>query len=72
MRKQTIKLFSVFAGIVVLATVVTACKIGYSFTGAQISPLIKTVFIDYFSNRARVVNPNLSQTFTEKMKDKFG
>ena len=71
MRKQTYKLFSVFACIVVLATIVTACKIGYSFTGAQISPLIKTVFIDYFSNRSRVVNPTLSQTFTEAMKNKF-
>ena len=71
MTKQTIKLFSVFAGILVLTVIVTACKIGYSFTGASISPEVKTVFIDFFTNRARVVNPMLSQTFTEAMKDKF-
>ena len=71
MIKQIIKLFSVFAGILVLSVIVSACKIGYSFTGASISPEVKTVFIDFFTNRARVVNPMLSQTFTEKMKDKF-
>ena len=71
MTKQTIKLFSVFTGILVLTIIVNACKIGYSFTGASISPEVKTVFIDFFTNRARVVNPMLSQTFTEAMKDKF-
>lgn len=71
MTKQTFKLLSVFAGILVLAVIVNACKINYSFTGASISPDVKTVFIDFFTNRARVVNPMLSQTFTEAMKDKF-
>jgi len=71
MTKQTIKIFSVFAGILIIAVVINACKIGYSFTGASISPEVKTVFIDFFTNRARVVNPMLSQTFTEAMKDKF-
>src|SRR5688572_5114916 len=42
----------------------------YSFTGT--SPIAaKTVFIDYFPNKANIVNPNLSQLFTEKMRDKF-
>src|ERR1035437_3755149 len=71
MTRQTIKSLSVFAGILVFAVILHACKIGYSFTGASISPAVKTVFIDFFTNRARVVNPNLSQTFTEAMKDKF-
>ena len=71
MTKQAIRLLSFFAYILVLATIVSACKIGYSFTGASISPEVKTVFIDFFTNRARVVNPMLSQTFTEAMKDKF-
>ena len=71
MTKQTIKIFSVFAGILVLAITINACKINYSFSGALISPAVKTVFIDFFTNRARVVNPMLSQTFTEAMKDKF-
>lgn len=71
MTKRTIKLLSVFTGILIIAVVINACKIGYSFTGASISPEVKTVFIDFFTNRARVVNPMLSQTFTEAMKDKF-
>jgi len=71
MIKKVLKLLSVFAGILILSALVSACKIGYSFTGASISPEVKTVFIDFFTNRARVVNPMLSQTFTEKMKDKF-
>ena len=71
MTKQSIKLLSVFVGILFIAIIINACKIGYSFTGASISPAVKTVFIDFFTNRARVVNPMLSQTFTEAMKDKF-
>jgi len=54
-----------------LSVAFTACKISYSFTGASISPDVKTVMIEYFPNRARVINPTLSQTLTEGMKDKF-
>lgn len=71
MVKQNIKYLILFMGISVLTILVNACKIGYSFTGASISPDVKTVFVDFFTNRARVVNPMLSQTFTEAMKDKF-
>ena len=43
----------------------------YSFTGASISPEIKTVSVDYFQNKASIVQPILSQLFTEKLKDYF-
>ncbi len=43
----------------------------YSFTGASISPDVKTVSIANFPNQATLVQPALSQVFTEKMKDKF-
>jgi hypothetical protein len=56
--------------ILILATT-SGCKISYTMSGASISPDVKTVYIDYFRNRARVINPTLSQTFTESMKDKF-
>ena len=66
------KLTYIKIGIAVLLTViVTSCKIGYSFTGASISPEIKTLSVDYFPNHALLVNPSLSQTFTEALKDKF-
>lgn len=57
---------------VILTTVVfTACKVSYSFTGASISPNVKTFMVGYFPNRARLVNPNLSQLFTEGLQDKL-
>ena len=71
MIKQSIKIFAGFLVILSLSVVLNGCKIGYSFTGASISPAVKSVFIDYFNNRARVINPTLSQNFTEAMKDKF-
>ena len=43
----------------------------YSFTGASISPDVKTVSVAYFENVAPLINPNLSQVFTEKLKDIF-
>lgn len=47
-----------------------SCK-NYSFTGASIAPEIKTVSIRFFPNRAAIVQPSLSQAFTEKLRDKF-
>ena len=43
----------------------------YSFTGASISPDVKSVSIKNFPNRASLVQPRLSQLFTEQLKDKF-
>jgi len=71
MTKNKIKIIAFLISIVTVSIILNACKIGYSFTGASISPQVKSVFIDFFTNRARVVNPMLSQTFTEAMKEKF-
>ena len=43
----------------------------YSFTGASISPDVKTVSVQYFPNRAATIQPTLSQVFTERLKDYF-
>ena len=43
----------------------------YSFTGASIPPEAKTVSVQYFPNNAATIQPNLSQVFTEKLKDAF-
>lgn len=43
----------------------------YSFTGASISPETKTISIQYFPNNAQLVQPGLSQKFTDALKDKF-
>ncbi|MBU0488724.1 MAG: hypothetical protein KKA07_01330 [Bacteroidetes bacterium] len=47
-----------------------ACHI-YSFTGASIPPEAKTVSVKYFPNQASIVKPTLSQSFTEKLRDKI-
>ncbi len=57
--------------IILILSVLSGCKINYTLSGASISPDVKTVSIDYFRNRSKVINPTLSQTFTEGMKDKF-
>jgi hypothetical protein len=57
--------------IVLLLFFAEGCTIHYTLSGASIKPDVKTVFIDYFRNRSKVINPTLSQTFTEAMKDKF-
>jgi hypothetical protein len=46
------------------------CKVTYSFSGASISPLAKTFSIQYFQNRAPIVQPGLSQIITDALIDK--
>ena len=46
------------------------CKISYSFSGASISPDVKTISIQYFQNRASIVQPGLSQNLTDALIDK--
>ena len=65
--KRQIKIYSFIIALLFLS----ACKMNYSFTGASISPEIKSVSIDLFPNHALLVNPNLSQYFTEELKDEF-
>lgn len=55
----------------VLAGVLPSCKIAYSFTGANLSPAVKTFTVYYFPNRAKLINPNLSQSFTEALREKL-
>jgi predicted porin len=46
------------------------CKVSYSFSGASISPDVKTISIQYFQNRANLVQPGLSQYLTDALIDK--
>jgi hypothetical protein len=57
---------------VIIATVAFfyGCKVTYSFSGASISPLAKTFSIQYFQNRAPIVQPGLSQVLTDALIDK--
>lgn len=49
----------------------STCKVTYSFSGASISPEVKTVSIARFPNNALLVAPILSSTLTEALQDRF-
>jgi hypothetical protein len=53
-----------------LAILLHGCKVSYSFSGASISPEVKTISIQYFQNRASLVQPGLSQNLTDALIDK--
>lgn len=48
-----------------------SCSISYSFTGASVSPDVKSYTIYNFTNRSRLVNPTLTDYFVEQLRDKF-
>lgn len=47
---------------------IQSCGI-YSFTGAEI--VGETISINYFNNKASLIQPTLSQVFTDALRDKF-
>jgi hypothetical protein len=53
-----------------LSVGLSACKI-YSFTGANLSPDVKSVTIDLLDNRAASAPASYAQIFTEKLKLKM-
>ena len=65
---KPIKILFVFilAGIIVLQS----CKVSYSLSGTNIPIEIETFSVQYFPNRAPLVQAQLSQVFTDALKDK--
>lgn len=61
------EIFTVF----IIAITLSGCSMKYSFTGASIPPEVKTINIKYFPNNASLVEPTLSQTMTDGLRDKF-
>lgn len=61
-----------FKGLItlMLAFIAVSCSVSYSFTGASISPNVKTYTIYDFVDHVRQ-NPTLSDYVTEQLKDKF-
>jgi hypothetical protein len=62
MKRTTI---FILLSVLLTSVVFTACKVTYSFTGASIAANVKTFSVYYFPNRAKLVNPNLSQLLTQ-------
>lgn len=55
-----------------LFALISGCRfVNYSFVGGSLDPKIKSISIQYFPNNAPIVQPSLSQSFTESLRDKF-
>lgn len=59
-----------FSTCLALLVVLSGCGV-YSFTGASISPDVKTISIQTFFNNATLGPSNMSVIFTEKIKDYY-
>lgn len=69
MNNRNIYIALIIFGILFLASILlSSC---YKFQGASIPPDLETYSVGFFENKAPTVNPKLSQTITEKLKDKM-
>ena len=69
-HRSILALTGIVLSLIFAALEVHSCGI-YSFTGTSIQPDVKTVTINYFEYKALKVNPTLSNSMTESLKDKF-
>ncbi len=69
-KAQQWKAGSVLFGIALLITI-SSCKVTYSFSGVNISSEVLTYSVDYFPNRAAIVQAQMSQLFTDALMDKI-
>lgn len=60
-------IFGLFIG---FGSLLSGCTVSYKMNAASTEGL-ESVSVAYFPNRADIVNPTLSQEFTEMLKDKF-
>lgn len=56
--------------LILLTITIQSCWM-YSFGGVNLHPDVKTIQIDYFPNNAILVEPSLSQNFTDTLRDLF-
>lgn len=54
-----------------VATFIQSCGVKYGFSGGSIPEGTKTYTVDFFENTAPIVNPTLSQSFTEALKERI-
>ena len=54
----------------VISCLASSCKV-YSFTGASVSPDIKSVSVQNFGNQSENGNTAINQNLTDQLKDKF-
>jgi hypothetical protein len=59
---------SSFIGLFIIS-ILQGCS--YSFTGASISPSVKSISVSYLPNNSLLIQPTLSRKLTEAIRDKF-
>lgn len=59
-----------FCSLSVVCSLMSSCKV-YSFTGASVSPDIKTVTIQNFGNQSENGNTAIGQNLTDQLKNRF-
>ena len=57
--------------VVALVAISAACTITITMSGASIPENLTTFSVQYINNRAPLINPDLSQTLTEGLKDRI-
>ena len=68
--KKSFKIF-LFLSLCCLCATWQGCSVSYSFSGASIPIEAKTYSVAFFRNNATLVEPTLSQTFTDALKNKM-
>lgn len=63
-------ILSAFLGLFFLSTFSTGCGV-YSFADVSVPDSIKTVRLNFFENRANYVNPQLSPSLTDRLRQKI-
>lgn len=69
-HNRTLRLNFFLTVLIMLIPFFSGCKVSYSFSGASIAPEVKTISVQYFQNRAPLVQPGLSQNLTNALIDK--
>lgn len=67
MRAQIFHIYKIFL-LLTIVVFTSGCGI-YSFTGASIPPEAKTISVQFFPNKAQLVEPILSPLFTDALRD---
>ncbi len=54
-----------------VASIVSSCTVSITMSGASIPENLNTFSVQYINNRAPLINPSLSTTLTEGLKDRI-
>jgi hypothetical protein len=68
--KQTMYIAKYLLGVILTLSIIS-CSVRFTMNGASVPEDLKTFSVQYFENRAPLINPTLSQNFTEGLKDRI-